>query len=58
MIVYKVCIVQFCTADFVKLEISDVRIVKQITMDNYTMIMPNYSIGDDVYSKIGEFCSG
>jgi glycerol dehydrogenase len=26
-------------------------------MDNYTMLMPNYSIGAEVYSKIGEYCT-
>lgn len=25
-------------------------------MDNYTMLMPNYSIGAEVYSKIDEYC--
>lgn len=25
-------------------------------MDNYTMLMPNYSIGADVYSKISKYC--
>lgn len=27
-------------------------------MDNYTMLLPNYTIGNDCYSKIGEFTKG
>ena len=30
--------------------------LEEITMENYSMMLPHYSIGADIYNKIPEFC--
>lgn len=45
--------------DFAELDLFNCKTdctAKGVSMDNYSMVMPGYSIGADCYSKIKEFC--
>ena len=44
----------FCSAVFLPGMFSEKSV---IILNNYSMILPSYSIGEDVYQKIEEFCA-